>query len=230
MELVGTGFFIHSLGIFVTAGHVLREVLAQNAKGGLQQTHGLMAIHLHRGCYYTRAVQTCSFHEKAEVAVGVLAQMAHKDTHEPLKNSVVRLTFASEVKGARVHTYAYPNTVIEYDSTEAHNHIYCSPAFYKGQITEVYPDGRDKVMLPYPCYETSMPIHGGASGGPVFNEQGHVFALNSTGYPDVPDVSFISQLDEILSLSIPNICPAPGAPPGTFTIAEIIQQGQIKVI
>jgi hypothetical protein len=50
-----------------------------------------------------------------------------------------------------------------------------------------------------------MEIHGGASGGPVVGKSGRVFALNSTGWDGVSDVSFVSLVEEILRLAIPFI-------------------------
>jgi hypothetical protein len=46
-----------------------------------------------------------------------------------------------------------------------------------------------------------MIIHHGASGGPVAGPAERVFAVNSTGI-DGTDDSYISQIDDILSLSI----------------------------
>ena len=63
-----------------------------------------------------------------------------------------------------------------------------------GKLTNYFARGRDSVMLPFPVFETNMPIYGGSSGGPVFNSEGHVIAINCTrfegndvAYPPVSD-------------------------------------------
>lgn len=55
-----------------------------------------------------------------------------------------------------------------------------------------------------PCDETSMVLHGGASGGPVVGKAGNVFAVNSTGFDD-DDISYLSPINEVLRLPLPNL-------------------------
>jgi len=56
-----------------------------------------------------------------------------------------------------------------------------------GLVTEVYPSRRDK-MLPNPCVEADMTTIGGMSGGPVYDERGHVVGVVSTSMQGAPDV------------------------------------------
>lgn len=77
-----------------------------------------------------------------------------------------------------------------------------NPDFYEGRIIEHLSNGRDKIMLPGPCYRTDMRIHHGASGGPVAcGMKGKVFAINSTGIDGTSDF-YISKIDAILELKI----------------------------
>jgi hypothetical protein len=43
-----------------------------------------------------------------------------------------------------------------------------------GRVIEVFPNGRDKFLLPFPCFQIDCKINSGMSGGPVYNESGKV--------------------------------------------------------
>lgn len=185
-QLIGTGFFIAENGVFATAKHVLMDVL----DGDERQTHPIGLIQFLPGNQYIlRPIDRCTSNTIADVSVGVAKPARHNITGEPLPNKIVTLTVVPPIPGARVATYAYPKTV----ARESELHFF--PAFYDGLMEEHFPDGRDKVIHPAPCYRTSIHVHGGASGGPVFRPDGDVFGINSTGI-DGTDVSFVSRVDE----------------------------------
>jgi hypothetical protein len=68
-----------------------------------------------------------------------------------------------------------------------------------GQVLEVFPERRDRVLLPFPCFLSDMPIYGANSGGPVFNRAGQVCGVNCTSY-EGQDISFHMPLKGILEL------------------------------
>jgi hypothetical protein len=191
-QFIGTAFFITSTGVFVTAKHVL---MAARDRGHTIATWQLIPPNQ----WLIRPVDQLSFHDTDDLAVGVARPAAHSETHEMLINPRLPLTMRAHPVGSRVSTYAYPSTVIL--STDAGQTLSFQPRFYEGRILEHLPNGRDRVILPGPCYRTSMIIHHGASGGPVAGPCGRVFAVNSTGIQGTDD-SYVSQIDGILSLSI----------------------------
>ncbi|MFA6002775.1 MAG: hypothetical protein WC881_01770 [Elusimicrobiota bacterium] len=67
-----------------------------------------------------------------------------------------------------------------------------------------YPKGRDSCMLPTACFRTSMGIKGGASGGPVFDYRGYVFAINSSGV-DGTSISFVSSIFSVFPVWISDV-------------------------
>jgi hypothetical protein len=63
-----------------------------------------------------------------------------------------------------------------------------------------------------------LAIHGGASGGPVFDARGRVCDLNSIGFAGCPDISFISRIHGLFPLTITDIKLSEAAPPGEVSI------------
>jgi hypothetical protein len=85
---------------------------------------------------------------------------------KPLTNPVLTLSLVPPDLNSRAVILAFPK-----HSNRIINNVQfidIRPTFYDGDITEYFPAGRDRVLLPAPCYRPSMIIHGGASGGPSF--------------------------------------------------------------
>jgi len=189
---IGTGFFISSSGIFATAKHVLLS--AHNSDRPIFTWQLIPPNQWH-----LRPVLQFSYHDTADVAVGVSCPSVHGETGESLLDVRVRLTTRLHMAGDLVATYAYPSTIIQ--TTETGQILSFKPEFYEGRIVEYFPNGRDRVRLPGPCYRTDMVIHHGASGGPVAGPFGRVFEINSTGF-DGTDDFYVSRIEEIFSLEI----------------------------
>ena len=84
-----------------------------------------------------------------------------------------RLGERVEVFGYRATEQAFP---IDGASSTAVMHCYVS----SGVVSAIYQGGRDRVMMPWPCFEVDCPTPGGMSGGPVCDESGHLIGLLST--------------------------------------------------
>jgi len=48
-----------------------------------------------------------------------------------------------------------------------------------GPVTQIFLKGRDSVLVPWPAIEVDAPLHGGMSGGPVFDARGGLFGIAS---------------------------------------------------
>ena len=110
--VVGTAFFITNTGVFVTAKHVIRDVLDDEGK----QQYPIAGLQILPGNQYIiRQVLRCHSNTKSDIAVGVLAQPKHKVTGELLLNKLLTLTLIEPRLGSRIVTYAYPEstTIIE---------------------------------------------------------------------------------------------------------------------
>ena len=196
-KLVGTGFFLTGNGLVATARHVLEDFFDQY--GRPRGRTEIIQFQPDGSEYFRRRLVRCSLHQQADVAVGVAEQLKFLSNVKPLLNPSITLSARELAVGENVFTYAYPNTVHTLDQPQR---IYVNPRYYAGTISEYFPDGRDSVLLPSSCYQTSMAIHGGASGGPVFDSNGNAVGINSTGYEGCPDVSFISCISDLLALDM----------------------------
>ncbi|MET4578664.1 hypothetical protein ABIE13_003780 [Ottowia thiooxydans] len=57
----------------------------------------------------------------------------------------------------------------------------------RGEVSQVFPQGRDRAMLPWPSVEVRCPAWGGMSGGPVFNTSGQLVGLVCSSFSDEED-------------------------------------------
>lgn len=224
MQYLGTGFFITNIGVFATAKHVLMDVIDQNGK----TVAGVSALHFLPGdIYYHRQIIRFYAHDNADVALGVLAPMSHKQTGQPLLNELVTLTRRRPPVGERVLTFAYPRTTIARDGDG--NSVDAHTTEHVGHIVEHLPNGRDRVMLPGPCYRTDMEILHGASGGPVFDADGHVFGINSTGFNGTPDF-FISSVESLFAMAISNVALPGIGDRDRVSIEFLARLGQVPIV
>lgn len=107
-RLVGTGFFITKVGHFVTAKHVIQDVL--DTSNGTQ--HGFLhALHFVEDCKcLVRHITHVSVHNSSDLAVGKMDYHVVDATGEPLLNKACRLTTDVPAIGSMVCTYAYPES------------------------------------------------------------------------------------------------------------------------
>ena len=223
MTCIGTGFFIHTGGILVTAAHVVRDVIGEDGN----PTTSLMALqYLHPNQFISRFIIKACVHTVEDVAVLGVQTLSHKDTGAPLRNKVLIPTTRLPKEGDLVSTWAFPKSTSEYVGNRGQVSI--SAKLYDGAVRKEYSSGRDRVLLPGRCYETSLGIEGGASGGPVFDEHGHVFAVNSTGI-DGTDIGYVSHIQGVGGLSLANVMTSDGQLHECITIHSLIEHGDIPV-
>lgn len=65
-----------------------------------------------------------------------------------------------------------------------------------GPITQIYPTGRDRAMLPWPVAEVNCPARGGMSGGPAYDQHGALIGLLSSSIDadSGKGISYVSML------------------------------------
>jgi V8-like Glu-specific endopeptidase len=216
---VGTGFFISSPGLFVTAKHVLMDVIDESGV----PIAGLSVFHLSGdGAYYQRPILRFQTNFVSDLAVGFLAPMEHNLTHAALENTALRLARRVAAPGDFVATFAYPNTAITLADANTRVNVFSYEVC--GAVEEYLPNGRDMCILPGPCYRTSMQIIGGASGGPALDRNGLVIGVNSAGF-DGTDISYITPINDIFRFTLTDLN-VPWKPNGTAVhMRELAENG-----
>ena len=225
-SLIGTGFYISTGGLFVTARHVITEVL-----DGDSQVKPLAILHLmsETGLFgptvhIMRPISQCWIGDKVDIALGVAASAINNVSGESLSHWRWPLSWSVPTKGMQAATYAFPNHLIR-QADNKQSFIF-RPDLYNGHIEELH-DYRDQKM-PHPCMQINFRIHGAASGGPVVGEDGFVIGINCTEWvPDGP--GFVAQICCLQDAFIEDAALCKNKPPGKVTFRELISAGATVV-
>lgn len=225
-SLIGTGFYISTDGLFVTAKHVITEIL-----DGDSQVKPLAILHLMSETglfgstmYIMRPISQCWIGDKVDIALGVAASAINNATGESLSHWRWPLSWPAPTKGMQAATYAFPNHLIEH--AENRQSFIFHPDLYNGHIEELH-EYRDQKM-PYPCMQVNFRIHGAASGGPVVGEDGSVIGINCTElFPDGP--GYVAQICCLQDAFIEDATLWENKPPGKVTFRELISAGVVVV-
>ena len=233
---IGTGFYISRHGIIATAAHVVMDILdsdynqVMNASG--EPRSGIFTFQFSTpNDVITRLLVRGACHKKADVAVAIVETDPKKSTAHIEQNESLPLTTYVPQPDEEISTWAYPNVTTELkiaDSSRTSS-LFVRPKHYEGKLKREFRFGRDQVIMPGPCYETNLGIEGGASGGPVFDKYGHVFAINSSGIQGT-DVAHVSHIQSIGGLVLKDPPTGKGVLKGNITISELIERREIIVM
>ena len=176
-RLVGTGFFITTLGHFVTAKHVILDAIDPSSGDQLAYLHALHFVEVDK--VLVRHITKVSFNDNADVAVGKMDYRVINATGQPLRSMVPIFTTQPPPSGSPVTTFAYPESSHVFLRQDKSNRFV--PKYYSGVAMGHSEGPRDSCLVSWPHYITSITLKGGASGGPVFDHRGRVFAINCVG-------------------------------------------------
>lgn len=224
-RLIGTGFYISTNGILASAKHVLTSVFSQG-----KQTGNIVCFHFEaEGRYLIRPLTWGYTHNSADVGLALGADATHNKSGSLLQNKILRLSKKPLNVGDSIFTYAYPATLVEPGPPQK---ITFSPRFYEGTVEEVLSNGRDK-MMPGPCYRSSLVVHGGASGGPVFNDEGLVVGINCTAIDfgsGAPEVSYLSWIHPVLEMTLPKVRLSDTEESHEISVARLAELGHVVFV
>jgi hypothetical protein len=102
-----------------------------------------------------------------------------------------------------------------------------------GPVSEVYPEFRDKVRMPFPSFAIDARFDGGMSGGPIINEQGEICGVVLSSFPasetDPKHTSYAASLRPLLRMTI-NVRIPTDVAPKAWTIDALVQRGFIRAL
>jgi hypothetical protein len=218
---IGTGFFISNNGLFATAKHVVT-----NSQGDVLPSLAGVPLLLREGTVLIRQVIQIVVHPVADVAVGLLIDPSFVGGCGPNVNKFFDLTEQVPESGAEAITFAFPKSMVM--GGPGAFRLSFTTSCVMGTVQAYYPEGRDRTMLPGRCFQTTMDLQGGASGGPVASSDGSVFGINSTGMDGHP-ISWISSVADLLDLHIHNIRLPSGELRDEISLRELAALGLVAV-
>lgn len=189
---MGTGFFIEAGGGFVTAKHVLDipERIEDFKMFGVQS--------LSNGQRLRRKVIHIHAHPDADVAIGRLGNIYDENGKViemvPPPVSVHNISLQGFKVGDKISSFGYPNQKVS-NLSEDLDAVDFMGEWTEGEIIK-YLDRT--IWIPTPCFETSMILKGGHSGGPVLLD-GYIAGVNNSGNYET---SYVSALSYLLDLNV----------------------------
>ena len=193
---LGTGFFITTNGLLITAKHCLQK----NNGEGYKSVHIIQFLENNK---WIRRNMYKPYFNSSDIAVVVPRMYTDTATGLPIKNIVPTITTRIPAIGEKIASFAYPKTIVNQDYDLKTINVITDTTWHFGEIEDFHPSGIS--FLNNPCYQSSMHILGGSSGGPVANTDGKVFAINSIG-ADVADglepYSFLTPIANCLDIEI----------------------------
>jgi hypothetical protein len=177
-------------GIAITATHVI-----EHRKNAIET--GSIAI----GCFGLSdpvqfwRVSTITFAPNSDLTILGLTYASALPRENTFHQAVLSTRLPS--LGEKLSIIGFRAKENHFEITDPKNHYHSGDIFLcNGSVTERYIEGRDKFLIPWPCLEVSCASWGGMSGGPVFDQNGHLIGLLSTSFSseDNQGPSYISLL------------------------------------
>ncbi len=212
VHLVGTGFWVTEDGHLVTAWHVVEE----NIDGKGMDRGPIFAVQT----FPDRSIVVRNFsksdkHPQFDLALSetVIAPPFADRPTAPISMTLDELSIGDQVFSFAVlagdqifENEKLPGLTAYHFGGEISAEFLHKPAPVRfavrlsfGSVSMIFEKMRDRVMLPFPCIQTDVPIYGGNSGGPLFDVRGRICAAHCTSFGG-NDIAFHVPIQGVLDL------------------------------
>lgn len=184
-------------GIAITARHVLDSYIDRLLSGKLET----IVVSIYPGSLIIWRIHQIIL---TETDIAILRVDLASSLPESGELPVATITTRTPVLGERLMILGFqaPKAASLIDGIEGATHVGI------GEVTAVYPAGRDSVMMPHPCIEVKCLTRGGMSGGPAFDQNGKLVGLLSTSFEDHEGPSYVSMLWPVMAAPIETCWPS----------------------
>jgi S1-C subfamily serine protease len=179
-------------GLLATAKHVIEDLFVGLESDKIQATkHGLHALQVLPGGanYVIWPVTNAEWINTADLALLKLNEtpLISYDLKQRTGLVLPRINALEPQRGATVAAFGYRLSKVSVDPTGQHTTVDDEAMTSTGTVRKIYPDGRDRTFMPYPCYQVSARFDAGMSGGPVIDESGALCGIVSSGIQAADD-------------------------------------------
>ena len=224
VSLLGTGFYLQPNGAFATAAHVAveaRQLMGDRSRRGRDSPYFAKrqdGVPTDLEIFHSRDCR-CGFRSAA-------LEFVDNQTGAAFRSKILSINSAPPALGSPISTWSYPlHTVLGEETTG--QSIQLQPTFYDGVLQEVFTGRGPSAKLAPPYFQTNISLHGGSSGGPVFNPEGEVFGIASCSYDGAEDIAFVTPVSTLLEIEIPERIGVAGDGERTVSLRELAVQGRI---
>jgi hypothetical protein len=233
-KLIGTGFWITETGHLITAWHVIEDNIGDDGvdRGPIYAMQALGS-----GAAIPRVLRKSDKHKIFDLALSETQVLGgpHAYPTRPLP-----MTIDEPKIGDPLFTHAFLSHDQKFSdekyqgiSMSSFDGLMAIPGLsltYElsfqsrvgfGHLTKIFKEARDRVLLPFPCFQSDLPLYGANSGGPVFDKKGRICGINCTSFVG-ESISFHIPLKAILELGARDIEFIPEDPvPRWRTVTEL---------
>jgi hypothetical protein len=207
LHVLGTATIIAG-NLAITARHVLESVFRKFGRKQDANKHleiDACAIRLYQVFpgpeYRVWEVRSAWVCPTTDIAILHLAKWRTTRPEETIDWKSPRLRVLPPPIGQKVVAFGYRESKVSVTEDAAgvhHIEVNDRPTVSIGEVKQIYPAGRDRVILPFPCYEIEARFDPGMSGGMVIDENGALCGLIcaslQTSDPIAPPVSYVATL------------------------------------
>jgi hypothetical protein len=187
-EFVSGSAVVIGQGFGLTAYHVLADFVERYE--GTRDVEGqvnisfqiLMYLSLDKGARFLPLKVMRVWHSEP-LDLALLALGVPEEWPDDYIWSVPTISLLPPKAGERVAAFGFPNSRVSGESAKEDLTLTVDPRTSTGVVREVHHSRRDAFRLPFPTFRTDARFDGGMSGGPVFNENGHLCGLICSSLP-----------------------------------------------